>query len=190
MTPTPTDTDEFQNQIQQAAELVVTTQFGSESLIARKLGIGHARAAALMEELQCRGVVGPPRGTRAREVLLREDQKLPNFDADEQAATDWDSAACSARDAALYRDGRLIAMCASPRLARELAAELSARGATAMPAVRAEAQRREDVVAELHRQMEGLQRNCDRYRTELAERMRNGFGTGMTSSSPSGGELR
>lgn len=58
----------------QAAEVVVTAQMGSVSLVQRKLRLGHARASGLMEQLEARGVLGPFRGSRAREVFLRPDQ--------------------------------------------------------------------------------------------------------------------
>lgn len=60
--------DEF---YEEAKELVIQMGKASTSLLQRRLSIGYNRAGRIMDELEREGIVGPPRGSKAREVLMK-----------------------------------------------------------------------------------------------------------------------
>ena len=60
----------------EAARLVVASQFGSTSLLQRKLQLGYNRAGRIVDQLEAAGIVGPYNGSKAREVLIKDEVQL------------------------------------------------------------------------------------------------------------------
>ncbi|NLG18868.1 MAG: hypothetical protein GX556_16200 [Fibrobacter sp.] len=68
------DDDDRDELFEEAARTIVSIGQGSTSLLQRRMKIGYARAGRLMDELERAGFVGPPDGSKAREVLVRPDE--------------------------------------------------------------------------------------------------------------------
>ena len=68
------DGDEFDDAdrdklFREAAEVVIQHQQGSTSLLQRRLGVGYGRAARIIDQLHAAGILGPPNGSKPREIL-------------------------------------------------------------------------------------------------------------------------
>jgi S-DNA-T family DNA segregation ATPase FtsK/SpoIIIE len=64
---------------EEAARLVVQYQQGSTSLIQRKLAIGYNRAGRIVDQLEAAEIVGPFEGSKARQVLIKDETSLQNI---------------------------------------------------------------------------------------------------------------
>ena len=65
----PSDRDEL---FREAAEVIVTAQQGSASLLQRKLKLGYNRAGRIIDQMEVAGIVGPFEGSKARQVLISD----------------------------------------------------------------------------------------------------------------------
>ncbi|MFP4458349.1 MAG: DNA translocase FtsK 4TM domain-containing protein [Candidatus Zixiibacteriota bacterium] len=75
----PTGAIEMDELLPQGAKLVVINQKGSASMLQRKLRIGYNRAGSIIDSLEKLGIVGPPRGSKPREVLIKELEQLTDI---------------------------------------------------------------------------------------------------------------
>jgi S-DNA-T family DNA segregation ATPase FtsK/SpoIIIE len=80
--------DDRDSLFEQAAEIIVTTQQGSTSLLQRRLKLGYNRAGRIIDQLELVGIIGPFGGSKAREVLIKDilslEQFLKDLDLDKQ----------------------------------------------------------------------------------------------------------
>jgi S-DNA-T family DNA segregation ATPase FtsK/SpoIIIE len=76
------DIEDRDKLFREAAEVIVTAQQGSASLLQRKLKLGYNRAGRIIDQLEAAGIVGPFEGSKARQVLVPDiaalDQLLEN----------------------------------------------------------------------------------------------------------------
>ena len=79
------DPSERDDLFREAAEVIVTAQQGSASLLQRKLKLGYNRAGRIIDQMEVAGIVGPFEGSKARQVLISDlnalDALLNNQDA-------------------------------------------------------------------------------------------------------------
>lgn len=78
------DVSERDTLFREAAEIIVTAQQGSASLLQRKLKLGYNRAGRLIDQLESAGIVGPFEGSKARNVLFQDLSALDNYFNNEQ----------------------------------------------------------------------------------------------------------
>jgi len=78
--------DEDDALLSQAVEIIRETRRASTSSLQRRLRIGYTRAARVMDILEERGIIGPPRGSEPREILIDLDGEIPENSADEEPA--------------------------------------------------------------------------------------------------------
>ena len=71
--------DELDSLFQEAAEVIVNQQQGSASLLQRKLKLGYNRAGRIVDQLEAMGIIGPHKGSKAREVLIPDLVSLEQF---------------------------------------------------------------------------------------------------------------
>ncbi|MFN4027190.1 MAG: DNA translocase FtsK [Flavobacterium sp.] len=78
------DISERDSMFREAAEIIVTAQQGSASLLQRKLKLGYNRAGRLIDQLEAAGIVGPFEGSKARSVNIPDLASLEQFFINEQ----------------------------------------------------------------------------------------------------------
>jgi S-DNA-T family DNA segregation ATPase FtsK/SpoIIIE len=84
------DTDDL---FEKAAHIIVRRQRGSVSLLQRKLAVGYTRAARIVDQLEEAGIVGTFAGTKAREVMVEDEEQLERLLAGEDLSENGEDAA-------------------------------------------------------------------------------------------------
>lgn len=79
------DISDRDSMFREAAEVIVTAQQGSASLLQRKLKLGYNRAGRLIDQLEAAGIVGPFEGSKARSVLYQDLASLEQFFKNEES---------------------------------------------------------------------------------------------------------
>ncbi|MEZ4936354.1 MAG: DNA translocase FtsK 4TM domain-containing protein [Crocinitomicaceae bacterium] len=83
------DPSERDSMFEEAARMVVTHQQGSASLLQRKLKLGYNRAGRLIDQLEAAGIVGPSKGSKARDVLISDEMALDEFFRNERESNNF-----------------------------------------------------------------------------------------------------
>lgn len=68
--------DDWDSMFEDAARVIVNSQQGSTSLLQRKMKIGYNRAGRLIDQMEIANIVGPFKGSQAREVLIKDEASL------------------------------------------------------------------------------------------------------------------
>ena len=89
---------------EEAARMIVTSQRGSTSDLQRRLGMGYARAGRVMDQLEEKGIVGPPEGAKPRAVLVSKQQWYEMQALAQGAAPDIDDVFDDDEDFDVYED--------------------------------------------------------------------------------------
>jgi len=84
------DRDERDSMFEEAAQVIVTHQQGSASLIQRKLKLGYNRAGRIVDQLEAAGIIGPHKGSKARDVLIPDLDSLARFLENERRDNELD----------------------------------------------------------------------------------------------------
>jgi S-DNA-T family DNA segregation ATPase FtsK/SpoIIIE len=71
--------DDWDSLFEDAARVIVNSQQGSTSLLQRKMKIGYNRAGRLIDQMEIANIVGPFKGSQAREVLVKDDTSLEHI---------------------------------------------------------------------------------------------------------------